>query len=197
MLYFSRAQVAALALAVLALLGGVAVVCYQKGYRDAPQFFTESPLAAGPTEVVVHVAGAVSHPGVYHLPNGARAYDAVAAAGGASPDADGDALNLAATLLDGQRLFIPARERSAAGPASAPAPTRPRDRDVRLSLNSATPEQLQNLPGVGPALAARIIAQRDHLRAQGQSGYTEVNQLLLVPGIGPKTFEALRPLVRL
>ncbi len=195
MLYLSRAQVLACILAVLALLGGVAVVCYQRGFRAAPQFFTESPLAAAPTEVVVHVAGAVKQPGVYHLPNGARVFEAVTAAGGSLPGAEPDALNLAATLLDGQRLFIPAR--TALAPSKTAAPARAARSDARLSLNSASTADLETLPGVGPALAGRIIAQRAQLRAQGQVGFTEVNQLLLVPGIGPKIFEALRPLVRL
>jgi competence protein ComEA len=147
-------------------------------------------IATVPTEVVVHVAGAVVSPGVVHLPAGTRVVDALAAAGGAAPDADLDALNLAAVLVDGSRIYVPRpgevvpSAASPAGAAGVPVPPGP------LDLNRATIEQLDELPGVGPATAAAIVAHRD---ANGPFG--SVDDLADVRGIGPAKLDALRALV--
>jgi competence protein ComEA len=143
--------------------------------------------AAGAT-VTVHVAGAVKTPGVIALPVGARVIDAVEGAGGGLPDADLDHLNLAAKLVDGQRILVtkigqvaPAGELDAgsgAGGAEASAP---------IDLNNATSAQLETLPGIGPALAGAIIAERDR-----RGGFRSVNELREVRGIGEKRFGDLR-----
>jgi competence protein ComEA len=108
-------------------------------------------------------------------------------AGGPTRDADLSRLNLAAPLSDGQQVMIPARVRpvaagSEAGASGATGAAGP------ISLSSATAEQLEDLDGVGPALAARIIAWRD-----SHGGFSSVDQLDEVPGIGPARMEALRP----
>ena len=148
--------------------------------------------------LLVHVAGQVRSPGVYQLPAAARVIDAVEIAGGMLDDADLDVVNLAAPVTDGQRVFIPRVGQippvvltgagaggSAAAPATAgSAPAGP------VNLNTATAEQLDTLPGVGPATAAAIISHRDQ-----QGPFTSVEQLGDVRGIGPAKLDALRDLV--
>lgn len=144
------------------------------------------------TELVVHVAGAVAMPGVYRLPGGARVIDAVQAAGGVSADAHTDAINLAALLADGQRVYVPRVGEVApvvvdgggvpSGGTAVPAGP--------VNLNSATADQLDGLPGVGPATAAAIIAHRDQ-----HGPFASVDALADVRGIGPAKLDALRGLV--
>jgi competence protein ComEA len=150
---------------------------------------------AGPSggPVLVHVAGAVRHPGVYSLRAGARAADALRRAGGARPGADLTAVNLAAKLEDGRQVLVPRR-----APGGAPAPavagggagtvTAPA---VPIDLNTATLEQLDTLDGVGPATAQKIIDYR-----QQHGGFNSVDELGQVSGIGEKRMAALREHVR-
>ncbi len=140
-------------------------------------------------QVVVHVAGAVAHPGVYTLPQGARANDAVRAAGGFSVEANADAVNLAAIVADGQRVYVPrVGEAIVVEPAggSSATPSAP------VNLNTATADDLDVLPGVGPATAASIIAYRDQ-----HGPFSSVEQLSQVRGIGPAKLDAIRGLVTL
>ena len=138
-------------------------------------------------EVVVHIAGAVVSPGVYRLSDGARTIDAISAAGGARADADVARVNLAARLSDGLRVYVPMIGETAApivdgsSDAAASGP---------INLNTATADQLDALPGVGPATATAIIAyRRDH----GLFG--SVDELLEVPGIGPSKLAQIRSLI--
>lgn len=153
--------------------------------------------AAEPTEVadvVVHVAGAVAAPGLVMLPPGARVADALHAAGGPTPDAATDGLNLARTLVDGEQVWVPTHAEVDAG--LAPAGTESGGTgggqlpDGRVDLNRADAAMLETLPGVGPVLAARIVAHRD---ANGPFG--EASQLRSVSGIGEATWLQLRDLV--
>jgi competence protein ComEA len=141
--------------------------------------------------VVVHVAGAVVTPGVVRLAAGARVIDAVEAAGGGLPNADLDRLNLAAKLVDGQRVLVQhvgdppaAADPSVPVDAATPAPAGP------LNLNTATQPQLEDLPGIGPSLAQAILAERDR-----KGGFRSINELREVRGIGEKRFADLKPLV--
>ena len=164
------------------------------------------PEGAPPAVVTVHAAGAVARPGVYALPAGARVADLLTAAGGPTPEADLDRLNLAARVSDGERVSVarkgdpisPADQgtsgdgsagASGAGSGSAPSPGSPATGPI--DLNSATAEQLDTLPGVGPATARSIITYR-----QRHGRFRSVTELLEVPGIGPTKLEALRPLVK-
>jgi competence protein ComEA len=155
-----------------------------------------SGASGGP--VTVHVAGAVARPGVVSLPAGSRAVDAVAAAGGMAPGADPDRVNLAAKLADGERLVVPVVGQPAPAevpPASAGAPGSSGSApggvpSAPIDLNSATAEQLDELPGVGPATAAAIVSYRD---AHGP--FRSVDGLLDVRGIGDAKLDALRDLV--
>ncbi len=143
--------------------------------------------AAASEHVTVHVVGAVRRPGVYRLEAGRRGHDALRAAGGATRRADLAGLNLAATLLDGTQVLVP--ERGAAR-ATRPAGSTASDDVPVVRLNAADAAALDALPGVGPATAARILAWRDE-----HGGFTSVDDLLEVPGIGPAKLEALRSLV--
>jgi competence protein ComEA len=140
------------------------------------------PNADGP--VVVQVAGAVRSPGVYRLSNGARVTDAIDAAGGVQTGADPGAIHLAARLVDGQRIVVPMTGEPP--PAeSTPESTGPVD------LNTASVSDLDELPGVGPATAAAIVAYRnDHGR------FASVDELAKVRGIGPAKLSALAGLIR-
>jgi competence protein ComEA len=142
----------------------------------------------GARELLVHVAGEVRRPGVYRMAGDGRVIQALRLAGGPTPEADLAALNLAAPLQDGQRVLVPPRAPApppvGAGRAAAPARAGP------VSLSTATAAELEALDGVGPALAARIVAWRD-----AHGGFSSIDQLLEVPGIGDGRLEALRPQV--
>src|SRR5690606_8419319 len=136
-----------------------------------------SPLRVDQPPLQVAVQGEVAEPGVYTLPFGARVEDAVAAAGGMLPSAAPDLVSPAAPLTDGQTVHVPA---AAVGRGQVPG--------ERVSLNSATLEQLDGLPGIGPVIAERIVLHRP---------YGRLEDVLRVPGIGPATFESLEPLIGL
>lgn len=151
--------------------------------------------------LVVHVVGAVRAPGVYRLPADARVTDAVTVAGGATATADADALNLAAPLVDGSRIYVPevgedATELVTVAPAASGAPAADRSAPaggevtVAVDVNRAGPAQLERLPGIGPATAAAIVAERDR-----NGPFAGVDDLERVPGIGPTRLDALRGLV--
>lgn len=148
---------------------------------------TTAPAAARRGDaVVVHVAGAVTHPGVLLMPVGARVIDAIEGAGGATPTADLDRLNLAAKLVDGQRiLVVEVGATPAVAPEGAAVPSA--DPGALIDLNAATRAQLESLPGIGPTLAAAILAERDR-----RGGFRSVNELREVRGIGEARFADLR-----
>ncbi|MBB5791991.1 ComEA family DNA-binding protein [Jiangella mangrovi] len=146
--------------------------------------------AAPDAAIVVHVAGLVARPGVLELPAGSRVVDAIEAAGGATPEADLTPINLARVLTDGEQVLVTADPPPQAAPpaappgSTAPAPTAP------VNLNTATGTELETLPGIGPALAGRILEWRT------QNGrFTTVGELREVSGIGEQRFAQLEPLV--
>jgi competence protein ComEA len=143
--------------------------------------------------IVVHVAGAVTRPGVVELAAGARVIDAIEAVGGALPDGDLDRLNLAAKLADGQRVYVGrpgVADPGAAVSGGADGGSGTATPGAKLDLNTATQAQLEELPGVGPAFAQAILTER-----QRRGGFTSVNDLRSVRGIGDKRFADLAPLV--
>jgi competence protein ComEA len=141
--------------------------------------------------VTVHVAGAVKTPGVIALPVGARVIDAVEGAGGGLPDADLDHLTLAAKLVDGQRVLVTKIGHTApVGVGDPTAGTSEAGSGALIDLNNATSAQLETLPGIGPALAGAIIAERDR-----RGGFRSVNELREVRGIGERRFADLKSAV--
>lgn len=151
--------------------------------------------AADAVAVVVHVAGAVVQPGVYELPSGARVRDAVVAGGGPTSSADWNQLNLAARVSDGSRVYVPAIGEELTGPlVSGGAPTdSPSDPTATaagpVDVNRATVDELDSLPGIGPATAAAIITERER-----NGPFLTVDDLERVPGIGPAKLDAIRDL---
>ena len=153
-----------------------------------------------PAEVVVHVSGAVKQAGVYRLAPASRVADAIEQAGGATENADLDALNLAEPLQDGQKIHVPRKGEVSLPTVASVAPSRtPRSApqaaatatpQFPINLNTATAEQLEAIPGIGPVLAQRIIEYR-----QTHGRFQSVDELLEVRGIGPKRLENMRPYV--
>jgi competence protein ComEA len=167
---------------------------------DAPDVAVTSPIVAPEASavveieqlatsgrVVVHVAGAVLHPGLVSGETGWRIDDAVRAAGGPLIDADLDRLNLAAFIEDGQRVFVPLEGQDEPVVVTAQADTGGDDRSGPVNVNRADAALLETLPGVGPATAETIIAHREE-----HGNFADVDALVAVRGIGPATIEALR-----
>lgn len=147
-----------------------------------------------PAPLRVYVTGAVLNPDVYVLPPGSIVKDALAAAGGAMAEADLDRINLALTVYDQQQIYVPRRGEASLPVALPQEPlaggVQPTNSDA-ININEATLEQLDALPGIGPAIAERIIQYRTE---NGQFGIVE--DLMNVKGIGPATFEKLRDKIR-
>jgi competence protein ComEA len=185
--------------AALAVLVAAAIGISRMGASGAPEAAAVPPPAirvdaAEPEVVLVHVAGAVRHPGVYRLKAGERIDDAVHRAGGATRRADLAGVNLAAKVQDGRQVLVPERAprirtggAAGAGEVASPSAAAP---DAPVNLNTATLEQLDTLDGVGPATAKKII---DFREANG--GFGSVEELGEVPGIGEKRMAALREAV--
>lgn len=173
----------------IVLVVALGVVAWPRSSDDIPThlpFVTIPPsTTTTPTEVVVHVAGSVLRPGLYHRPSGDRVADLLDAAGGPLDEADLDRLNLAERLLDGVRIWVPSVEEPL-----DPLPT-PGAGNIPVDLNRATAVQLESLTGVGPSLAAAIL---DH---RGRFGpFASVDDLLAVSGIGPAKLAGLSDQVR-
>lgn len=152
-----------------------------------------SPSAAGPSpsasqqaEVVVEVVGKVRNPHVVSLPKGSRVLDAVRAAGGVKPGVDTTDQNLARVLVDGEQIRIGLQAVPAAQPAAGGTPAA----GGQIDINLATAEQLEQIPGVGPVLAQRIISYREQ-----NGGFSTVEQLTEVSGIGEATFAQMQSMV--
>lgn len=206
---FVPMRVALLLVGVCATLVVVAVVRWQP-WRDDGFTIRESAAAdaaveasseafslssSEPTTVIVHVVGAVRHPGVFELPAGSRAIDAVEAAGGLLPNAGAEGLNLAAPLSDGEQVCVPTLDELASGTGGAAGTGRGAavlggGSPAKVDLNSASESELDTLPGVGPSTAAKIVADREQ---NGPFGSPE--DLMRVAGIGAKKFESLKELV--
>jgi competence protein ComEA len=171
-----------------------------------PQASTSAPAAS---EIVVHVAGAVNKPGLVHMHPTDRVNDAIEKADGATKDADLEQINLAARLVDGTQVYVPKKgqtdapvqttEPSYAGGAqdsvytTKPAASHKSEASAGpVSLNTASAAQLDSLPGVGPATAAKILEYRHE-----HGGFSSIEELLAVKGIGPKKLEAIRKHVKL
>jgi competence protein ComEA len=182
-------------LAVVALAFVVLVVAWRHaaGAGSAPAALQVAPIVPGTTAqasagvaptLVVDVAGAVQRPGLVRLAKGARVADAIARAGGLTRHAERSGVNFAALVADGEQVLVPERGSAASSPGAAGAATGP------VSLSSASAEQLDTLPGIGPVTAEKIVAYR---RQHG--AFSSVDGLDAIPGIGPARIAELQGLV--
>lgn len=157
-----------------------------------PEPTTSKP---SPTATIrVHVTGAVNAPGVLRLPEGSIVLDALEAAGGLTADADPELLNMAAPLSDGAQVVVGTTGEPAGEirePGGGPGSEGGAVAGAPVNLNQATEAELEELPGVGPVLASSIVAWREE-----NGGFSSVEDLMQVSGIGTKVFERLSPLVR-
>ncbi|MCF4150825.1 ComEA family DNA-binding protein [Dethiosulfovibrio sp. F2B] len=174
--------------------------------KEAPRVEDDPAPRKGPEIWVVYVTGAVESPGVYHLPSGSRVYHLVESAGGMTSGADDVAVNLAAPLADGAHVHVPLRSKAVRAPidtgrsgssssvtALSYAGTSSGSASARsgaVNLNSASLEELQTLPGIGPKTAAAILSYREKI-----GPFRSVDELTKVKGIGPKKLETVRALV--
>lgn len=187
------------ALAVVWLLGAPAARQSASLELGGPHLATSTAATPAPgrqtapkvRHVVVHVAGAVRRPGVYRVRAPGRLIDAVRRAGGLLPGADLTQINLAARLTDGRAIIVPGNADGGGAAASTPAGSGSGSgapgAGIKLNLNTATAEQLDQLDGVGPAMAAAIIQQRTKL-----GGFTSLDQLDEVSGVGERRLASLR-----
>jgi competence protein ComEA len=165
--------------------------------QPPPATATPAPTPT-PAPIKIELAGAVQQPGVYELPAGARVADAIAAGGGLAPNADGEALSLARPLQDGEKLVAPTVRpaQPAAATSSTPelATARSGGSDLSgaglLNLNTASAQELEALPAIGPVTAQAIV---DYRTANGP--FRSVEEIVKVKGIGPATLEKLKPLI--
>jgi competence protein ComEA len=204
--WFGPGRLAATALAVIAVVIGGSWLLQGPSSRAEDQlpFASRSTstvvasigtsVAAPPTtiasSIVVYVAGAVAAPGVYTLDAAARVTDAVAAAGGAALDADLGVVNLAALVVDGERIYVPKVGETVPAVIGSAGAVDDTTSAGPVNVNSATADQLDVLPGVGPTTAAAIVAHREQ-----HGPFQTVEQLGDVRGIGPVKLDALRGLV--
>lgn len=185
-----RAIVGAIMLIAALFLAGRYLAGAGSAQERRPVAAAAGELRAEPRpRLVVHVVGAVRRPGLYRLSDGARIADALRKAGGATRKADVSLVNLAAPVSDGTQIVVPQRAPPVAPGAAAEAPgaspaTGP------IHLNTATVEQLDELPGVGPVTAQKIVDYREQ-----HGAFSSVDDLDAIPGIGPARLEQLRELV--
>lgn len=182
-----RLLAAALLLALGAVLVGPRLVHRAPARAAAPPLRVARPVRTAKPALVVDVAGAVRRPGLYRLAAGARVDDALAAAGGATTRADVAAVNLAAPVADGEQVLVPARGIAAGGAGAGGAGGAA---GAPVDLNSATADQLDALPGIGPSTAAKIVAYR-----QQHGPFRSLAELDAVPGIGAGRIAQLKGLV--
>jgi competence protein ComEA len=161
--------------------------------EDVPEIVGQSDdidtppiVEAARSELIIHVVGQVNTPGIVTVDEGSRVVDAIEAAGGVTGEAELDRLNLARVVGDGEQIVVPARGEERAGDAPGMVSNGP----GLISLSQADQSQLDSLPGIGPALATRIIAWRET-----HGPFSQVSDVLAVAGIGPSTLEQFAHLV--
>ena len=173
-----------IAVVVAVTAGAFVVVARARAPEPVPiEVVDATPEPTPPPLIVVDVEGAVARPGVVRLASGARVADALAAAGGTTPDADSAALNKAATLRDGSRVYVPRYGET------PPAGSVGSESERKVNINHATTAELESLPGIGPSTAARIV------RAREQRAFTRVEELQLRGLVTARVLADIRDLV--
>jgi len=189
----SAIQYALIILLALLIMAG-AITSYIKSRPTKIEIIdSQKKERCGEEKIKVHVAGAVIQPGLYEMEKGTRVADAVKAAGGSAPDALIDKINLAETLRDGQKITVP-RKGESPPDGSGLTGINPviSERNKKININTASAEELETLPGIGPALASKIVKYRNE---KGQ--FSSIQSLKKVPGIGQKKFESIKDLVEI
>lgn len=177
-------RIAALAAVLVAVGVGIAVVpALSRGSTATVIPLDTTVVTAQESGVFVHVVGAVNSPGMYELPGFSRVADAIDAAGGLTDVADSTSVNLARVVTDGEQVIIATRGESNAAAGTAGG---------KVNINRADATMLDTLPGIGPAIAGRIVDYRD---ANGP--FTSIDAIDSVPGIGSALLDGLRDLVTL
>jgi competence protein ComEA len=183
-----------LALVVSLLLNGYLYYLVQQNpeviYLE-PQLTEKAPEPEVPASVYVYVSGHVNKPGVYVLPSGSRAFLALEVAGGALEDANLAGVNLARVLMDGEQLNIYSMEQSASADPVAVGTTPTVVSDTRVNINTASQQELEKLPGIGPVKAAAIISYRT-----SNGAFRRPEDIMKVSGIAEKTYEGLKDFIR-
>lgn len=184
-LYFTPAQVVSLVFLFTLLLIGI----FLHYYNSRPAKIEEIPfekaeestvsVKESESKIVVHIAGAVNRPGVYVLPSGSRVYEAIQKAGGETGEADIDSLNLARIVKDGEKIYLPKKGETVKNSGE--------ETGRKLNLNSASLEELEELPGIGEELAKRIVDYREK-----NGPFTSIEEVMNVTGIGRKKFESIK-----
>lgn len=144
--------------------------------------------AVTPTEIVIYISGGVAHPGVYHLSPGSRIEQAVTAAGGFSTDANAGQADLARLLTDGDQVYIP----KSGDPLTSTSIIDKGQAILSINLNTATLEELDELPGIGTVKAQSIITYRET-----HGNFSSLDELLNVPGIGASLLEQIKPYLQI
>ena len=164
-------------IAVLLILGLVGVwLSGREEQQDSVPLLPPEALAPISSTIHIHVVGEVAHPGLYELPTGSRASDAVQSAGGLTAEAAQESINLARILSDGEQLTILSIEAMAAGNSGG-----------KVSLNRGTQDDFESLSGIGPATSEKIIKYRE-----ANGGFSAIEELTQVPGIGSKLLASIR-----
>jgi competence protein ComEA len=186
----TRSQALAIALALVGVLVvGGRLLSHRGGTAAVPAHtFPAASSAAPVARLVVDVVGAVRRPGLYRLGSGSRVADALERAGGATVKADLDQVNLAAPVADGEQVVVPRKVAGGAAAGATPSAGAGAGRTVQLS--TATLEQLDALPGIGPVTAQKILDYRTQ-----HGAFSSVDELDAIPGIGPARIDQLRGLV--
>ena len=197
---FTDSSLIAAAVAVVLLLGASATAAFVSLTAHSPSgsdpspppVFTPAPVTTTTTaQIFVHAAGAVRQPGLHRLPAGSRVADLIEVAGGVDDSIDLDRINLAAPISDGERVYLPRRGEVVPAPVQAASEAGGTTENAGpLDLNTATQQQLEDLPGVGPATAVAILSTRS-----SKGRFSSVDDLLDVRGIGTSRLDQLRSLV--
>jgi competence protein ComEA len=170
---------------------GVGLLLLATGKPRGEPIHLSPPPTLAPN--IVHVTGAVNQPGVYPLTSGSRVGDAIEAAGGLAGDADTSIINLAMVVEDGMQIWVPTQlseNRNGDDPALETSESTPGQSASQININSASQIELESLTGIGPVLAKAIIQYRlEH------GPFTKIEEIQNVSGIGPVTFEKIRPFI--